>query len=41
MGLEGAGDEGEDVAILLSARFDDAEQGLDEAAAGGALGTEG
>ena len=39
--LDGLGDEGEDVAILLSAGFYDAEQGLDEAAAGGALGTEG
>ncbi len=38
--LEGEGDEVEDVALLLTAGFDHAEQGLDEAAAGGALGAE-
>ena len=39
-GLGGVGDEFEDVAVLLSAGFEDAEQGLDEAAARGALGAE-
>ena len=32
--LEGEGDEVEDVALLLTAGFDHAEQGLDEAAVG-------
>ncbi len=38
--FDGLGDEGEGVAVLSAAGFDHREQGLDEAAAGGALGAE-
>ena len=40
LGFEGGGQDIEDIAVLLAAGFDDGEQGLDEAAAGVALGAE-
>ena len=41
LGFEGGREEVEDIAILLAAGFDDGQQGLDEAAARGALSAEG
>ena len=40
VGLDGLGDELEHIPLLLAAGFDGGQQGLDEAAAGGALGAE-
>ena len=41
LGFKGGGEEVDDMAVSLAAGFDDGQQGLDEAAAGVAVGAEG